>query len=316
AVAEAVGWERSDSGWHAPKLKAVDNQMRGIGIALGFKNIGYSFGYQENAWASIELRGTAEIEEAVVYAASSDVGQGTRTVICQMAAEALALPFEKVHLEAMDTAITGSAGSCSASRMTFMIGNAVRGAAAVALEKWRAEERPAKADYTYLAPKTTQIDPHTGSGDPNFAYGYVAIAAEVVVDPLTGECTYPKIACANDVGQAINPRLLEGQIEGGVIQALGWSTTEHFIERDSRPLSNTLSTYLIPTIEDIPQRLIPIIIENAEQNGPWGARGMAEMPFIAVAAAIHHALRNATGVWYNRFPFTVERVLRGLKGKE
>ncbi len=311
AVAEALGWERVNGGWRAPTTEPG----RGVGIALAFKNIGFSFGYQENAWAGVELRGAADIEEAIVYAASSDVGQGTRTVICQMAAEALALPFEKVHLEAMDTAITGSAGSCSASRMTFMIGNAVRGAAAAALEKWRGEERPAKAEYTYLAPKTTQIDPRTGYGDPNFAYGYVAIAAEVIVDPLTGECTYPKIACANDVGQAINPRLLEGQIEGGVIQALGWATTEHFIERDGYPLTSTLSTYLIPTIEDIPQRLIPIIIENAEQNGPWGARGMAEMPFIAVASAVHHALRNATGVWYNRFPFTVERVLRGLKGK-
>ncbi len=312
AVAEALGWERTSGGWRAPTTEPG----HGVGIALGFKNIGYSFGYQENAWAGIELRGHESIDEAIVYAASSDVGQGTRTVICQMAAEALSLPFDKVRLEAMDTAITGSAGSCSASRMTFMIGNAVRGAAVAALDKWRGEERPAKAEYTYLAPKTTQIDAQTGYGDPNFAYGYVAIAAEVAVDALTGECTYPMIACANDVGQAINPRLLEGQIEGGVIQALGWTTTEHFIERDGYPLSNTLSTYLIPTIEDIPQRLIPIIIENAEQNGPWGARGMAEMPFIAVAAAVHHALRNATGVWYNRFPFTVERVLRGLKGKE
>ncbi|HOU14376.1 MAG TPA: molybdopterin-dependent oxidoreductase [Anaerolineae bacterium] len=312
AVAETLGWERTPGGWQAPTTEPG----HGIGIALGFKNIGYSFGYQENAWAGVELRGDAEIEEAIVYAASSDVGQGTRTVICQMAAEALALPFEKVRLEAADTAITGSAGSCSASRMTFMIGNAVHGAAAAALEKWRAEERPAKAEYTYLAPKTTQIDAQTGSGDPNFAYGYVAIAAEVAVDALTGEYTYPMIACANDVGQAINPRLLEGQIEGGVVQALGWSTTEHFIERDGYPLTSTLSTYLIPTIEDIPQRLVPLIIENAAPHGPWGARGMAEMPFIAVAAAIHHALRNATGVWYNRFPFTVERVLRGVRGSE
>ncbi len=311
AAAEAAGWERVDGSWRAPATEAG----RGVGIALGFKNIGFSFGYQDNAWAGVELRGETDVEEAIVYAASSDVGQGTRTVICQMAAEALALPLEKVRLEAMDTAITGSAGSCSASRMTFMIGNAVRGAAAGALEKWRAEERPAKAEYTYLAPKTTQIDPQTGSGDPNFSYGYVAVAAEVTVDPLTGECAYPKIVCANDVGQAINPRLLEGQIEGGVIQALGWATTEHFIERDGHPLTSALSTYLIPTIEDIPQRLIPIIIENAEQNGPWGARGMAEMPFIPVAAAVHHALRNATGVWHNRFPFTVERVLRGLKGR-
>ncbi|HQK13592.1 MAG TPA: molybdopterin-dependent oxidoreductase [Anaerolineae bacterium] len=312
AAAKALGWEKTDAGWRAPTTEAG----HGVGIALGFKNIGYSFGYQENAWAAIELRGDTDIDEAIVYAASSDVGQGTRTVICQMAAEALSLPFDKVRLEAADTAITGSAGSCSASRMTFMIGNAVRGAAAAALEKWRdEEERPAKAEYTYLAPKTTQIDPYTGDGDPNFAYGYVAIAAEVIVDLRTGECTYPRIACANDVGQAINPRMLEGQIEGGVVQALGWATTENFVQRDGYPLTNTLSTYLIPTIEDIPQRVIPIIIENAAPNGPWGARGMGEMPFLAVAAAVHHALRNATGVWYNRFPFTVERVLRGLRGR-
>jgi len=312
AAAKALGWEKTDAGWRAPTTEAG----HGVGIALGFKNIGYSFGYQENAWAAIELRGDTDIDEAIVYAASSDVGQGTRTVICQMAAEALSLPFDKVRLEAADTAITGSAGSCSASRMTFMIGNAVRGAAAAALEKWRdEEERPAKAEYTYLAPKTTQIDPYTGDGDPNFAYGYVAIAAEVIVDLRTGECTYPRIACANDVGQAINPRMLEGQIEGGVVQALGWATTENFVQRDGYPLTNTLSTYLIPTIEDIPQRVIPIIIENAAPNGPWSARGMGEMPFLAVAAAVHHALRNATGVWYNRFPFTVERVLRGLRGR-
>lgn len=317
AAAEAIGWQRTANGWNAPKPASEPNAphlKRGTGIAVAFKNVGFSFGYQENAWAGIELRGTAEIEEAIVFAASSDVGQGTRTVICQMAAEALSLPIEKVTLEAMDTAITGSAGSCSASRMTFMIGNAVRGAAAAALEKWHAEERPAKATYTYLAPKTTQIDRETGYGTPNFSYGYVAIAAEVVVDTQTGTCTYPKIACANDVGQAINPRLLEGQIEGGVIQALGWATTEHFVERDGYPLSGTLSTYLIPTIEDIPQRVVPIIIENEEPNGPWGARGMAEMPFIAVASALQHALHEATGIWYNKFPFNVECVLRGLKG--
>jgi len=319
ATARAAGWERTEQGWTAPQPHPKPSDppylKRGTGIALAFKNIGFSFGYQENAWAAVELRGTSEIEEAIVFAASSDVGQGTRTVICQMAAEALEIPLDKVRLEAMDTAITGNSGSCSASRMTFMIGNAVRGAAQAALEKWRDEERPVKAEYTYLAPKTTQIDSETGYGHPNFAYGYVAIAAEVMVDTRSGECRYPRIVCANDVGKAINPRLLEGQIEGGVVQAFGWATTEHFIEREGQPLSKNLSTYLIPTVEDIPDRVIPIIIENAEPNGPWGARGMAEMPFIAVASAIHHALRNATGVWYNRFPFTVERVLRGLKGK-
>jgi CO/xanthine dehydrogenase Mo-binding subunit len=236
-------------------------------------------------------------------------------VIQQMAAEALDLPLEKVRLEDADTAITGSSGSSSASRMTFMLGNAIQGAADAALQKWRDEERPAKADYTYLAPKTTQIDTETGYGDPNFSYGYVAIGVDTVVDTETGEYRFPKIVCANDVGQAINPRLLEGQIEGGVVQALGWATTEHFVQKDGYPLSDDMGKYLVPTIADIPTEVEAILIENAEANGPWGARGMAEMPFIPVAAAVHHAMRYATGVWYHTFPFTVEQVLRGLKGK-
>jgi CO/xanthine dehydrogenase Mo-binding subunit len=338
AAAEAVGWEEpaaledepgGDGAQEAPAADAGEPRWgrelrregdpgylrRGLGIALAFKNIGFSFGYQENAWAAVELHGGAEIERVVAYAASADVGQGARTVIRQMFAEALEVPLEKIDLQPVDTAITASSGSVSASRMTFMIGNAIRGAAERVMAKWRNEDRPAKAEHTYLAPKTTQIDPETGYGHPNFAYGYAAIAAEVAVDVQTGVCTYPRVVCANDVGQAINPRLVEGQIEGGVVQALGWATTEHFIEHDGYPLTRTFATYLMPTIEDIPGRVHSIIIENAEGHGPWGARGMGEMPFIGVASALHHALRNAAGVWYNRFPFNPERILRGLHGK-
>jgi len=319
AAAQAIGWEQHDDLWRAPEIANRPNDppyiQRGVGLALGVKNVGFSFGYQENAWAGIELRGGAEIEAAVVYAASSDVGQGAHTVIRQMAAEALGVALDRVKLEPMDSKNTESSGSCSASRMTFMIGNAVRGAAEAALEEWRAEERPAKSEYTYLAPKTTQIHPETGYGDPNFSYGYVTIAVEIAVDTQTGQLHFPKLVCANDVGQAINPRLLTGQIEGGAVQGLGWATTEHFIEREGRPLTDRLSTYLIPTIDDIPDEVEAIIIENEEPHGPWGARGMAEMPFIPVAAAVHHALRDAAGVWYHKFPFTVERVLRGLKGE-
>ncbi len=316
AAAQAVGWRLTPEGWQAPHngTGEVSDIQHGTGIALAFKNVGFSFGYQENAWVGVELYGGAEIENVLAFAASSDVGQGTHTVIRQMFADALGVSIEKVQLQPVDTANSDSSGSSSASRMTFMIGNAVRGAVKIALEKWYSEERPAKAQYTYLAPETTQIDPETGYGHPNFSYGYVAIGAEVMVDTRTGECRYPKIVCANDVGQAINPRLLEGQIEGGVVQALGWATTEHYQERNGYPLSHSLSTYLIPTIEDIPERTQSIIIENPEPNGPWGARGMAEMPFIAVASAIHHALHEATAVWYNTFPFSAERVLRGLKG--
>ena len=320
AAAKAVGWQQTEQGWQAPACAPRPGDpptlKRGVGLALGVKNVGFSFGYQENAWAAIELRGGREIEAAVVYAASSDVGQGTRTVIRQMAAEALNLPLELVTLEPTDTGITESSGSCSASRMTFMIGNAIKGAAEAALQKWADEDRPARAEYTYLAPKTTPIDRETGYGDPNFSYGYVTVATQIAVDTLTGQLYFPKMACANDVGQAINPRLLTGQIEGGVIQGLGWATTEHFIEKDGYPLTKTLSTYLVPTIVDIPDELEAIVIENPEPHGPWGARGMGEMPLIPVAAAVQAALHHAVGLWYDAFPFTTERVLRGLKLKE
>ncbi len=319
AAAKALGWERTEKGWQAPTLKPrpqdPDFIKRGLGIAIGVKNVGFSFGYQDNAWAGVELRGAAEVEEAIVYVATAEVGQGTHTAIRQMAAEMLDLPVEQIRLEVSDTISSESSGSVSASRMTYMIGNAIRGAAEAALEKWADEERPAHGEFTYLAPQTTKIDRETGYGDPNFAYGYVAIAVEIAVDVELGEYSFPRIVCANDVGRAINPRLVEGQIEGGVVQALGWATTENFMQHNGQVLTNSLSLYLIPTIADIPGEVQSILIENEEPHGPWGARGMGEMPFIPVAAAVHHALRNATGIWYNRFPFTVEQVLRGLKGQ-
>ena len=337
AAAEAVGWQQETAtggtvGQKRPRSSVapwmleegsrsgagmgdLPHLRRGVGIAVAFKNIGYSFGYQDNAWAGVELHGAAEVERVVAYAASADVGQGARTVIRQMFAEALEVPIDRVELRPVDTSWTKSAGSVSASRMTYMIGNAIRGVAAAALQKWREEERPAKAEFTYLAPQTTQIDAETGYGHPNFAYGYAAIAMEVLVDLQTGSCTFPHVVCANDVGQAINPKLIEGQVEGGVVQALGWATTEHFVEVGGIPQTRTFSTYLMPTIEDIPDRIQTILIETPEPRGPWGARGMGEMPFIGVASALHNALRRATGVWYNAFPFNSERILSGLKGR-
>jgi len=259
------------------------------------------------------LRGQAQVDEAIVYAGSAEVGQGTHTVIQQMAAEALGLPLEKVRLEASDTASSpGSSGSVSASRMTFMVGNALRGAAQEALARWRAEERPAVAEYTYLAPKSTPFDPETGHGVPNLAYGYVAEAVEVQVDVETGQLHVLRVVCADDAGKAINPRLIQGQIEGGVAQALGWATCENFVSREGQVLTPNLSTYLIPTVQDIPGRTEGVIVEHPDPRGPWGARGVGEMPFIPLAPALAAALHDATGVWFDQLPLTPERVLRGL----
>lgn len=311
----SAGWQQTDQGWRMPQVRNTQYPVRhGIGIATAFKNVGFSFGYQENCWAKVELHGETEIEEAIVSIGSAEVGQGTHTVICQMAAEALNLPLGQVRLVASDTATSpGSSGSASSSRMTMMAGNAVRGAAEKALEKWLGEERPTVAEYTYLAPKTTQFDPETGHGTPNFSYGYVAEAVEVEVDTETGELRILRVVCADDVGKAVNPQQVVGQIEGGVIQAMGWATCEDFITKGGRVLTPNLSTYLIPTLGDIPMRVESIIVERANPVGPWGVRGMGEMPFIPLAPALVAAVHAATGVWFDELPLTPERVLKGLR---
>jgi CO/xanthine dehydrogenase Mo-binding subunit len=283
-----------------------------LGFACGFKNVGFSFGAPELCVARIELNGATEIERAVVYHSGADVGQGAHTVFVQMAAEGLGIPMERVRLVASDTAFTPNSGSASASRMTFMAGNAIKGAAEKALEKWKNEERPAEATFEYRPPATTPFDPQTGKSEPNFAYGYVAEAVETEVDTETGEVKLLNVICVDDVGQAINPALVKGQIEGAVVQAAGYALLENFVEKDGEVLTRYLSTYLIPTVLDVPDQVDSHILEFPDPIGPWGARGMGEMPYLPLVPAIMDAVHQATGVWFNTFPLIPERVLRGL----
>lgn len=306
-------WIRGESGWQKKTVEDPGKgRKRGIGYACGIKNIGFSTGYQENSWATVEIYGAEEIERVVVRHAAAEVGQGTHTAIVQMTAEAIGVPFELVEIISADTGETRDSGSVSASRMTFMAGNSVYGAAKQAMEKWEDEERPAIATYQYLAPKTTKLDPETGAGTPNFAYGYVAQAVNLQVDMETGQIYVDKIYSTHDVGKAINPDQLNGQIEGGVIQALGYVLTENFIQEGGYVKTDKLSTYLIPTVHDVPPLLVPVVMENPDPNGPYGALGVAEMPFIALAPAVTAAMYDATGVWFDDFPLTPERVLKGL----
>ena len=317
AAALQGGWTKGKHGWVKPsdtEAEVLDRGKlkRGVGFACGFKNVGFSFGAPERAFAEIELHGGAEIEKVVLHHAGADVGQGAHTVFAQMAAEAVGVPLENVQLDVSDTASTSDSGSASASRMTFMAGNAIRGAAEAALAKWRAEDRPAIARFEYKPPATTPFDSETGESYPNFAYGYVAQAVKVEVDVETGELTILDVVSANDVGKAINPQQVQGQIEGGVVQAAGYAVLENFKQEGGYVQTDQMSTYLIPTILDIPDRVQSVIMEIPDPIGPWGARGMAEMPFIPLAPAIVAAVHDAVGVWYDDFPLTPERILHGL----
>jgi len=316
-AAERAGWVETAQGWKRPDPKALGTPeaphlRRGIGFACSFKNVGFSFGAPEECWAEIELHGQTEIEEVVLHYAGADVGQGTHTVMAQMAAEAVGVPLEKVRLIVSDTAHTQNSGSASASRLTFMAGNAIRGAAAEALAKWAAEERPAVARHRYKPPATTPFDPKTGKSEPNFAYGYVAEAVTVEVDVETGQIRVLEVVCADDVGRAVNPQQVQGQIEGAVVQALGYAVLEDFQQEGGHVQTGQLSTYLIPTIVDIPERVESVILEYPDPRGPWGARGMGEMPYLPFAPAVVAAVHDALGIWFDDFPLTPERVLRGL----
>jgi len=310
--ARAFGWQKLEQEEQSSSSKAPPHLKRGVGFAAAFKNVGFSFGAPEQCMATVELHGGTEIEKVILHHAGAEVGQGAHTVFIQMVAEAAGVAVDKVKLVASDTAYTENSGSVSASRMTFMAGNSIKGATERALEKWDEEERPAIAAYQYRPPPTTPFDPQTGQCEPNFAYGYVAQAVEVEVDTETGRVRILNVISADDVGKAINPQQVEGQIEGAVVQAAGYALLENFIQRDGYVETQHLSTYLIPTVLDVPDNVQSLIIEYPDPIGPWGARGMAEMPFLPLAPAVIAAVHDATGVWFHEFPLIPERVLQGL----
>ena len=312
--AEEAGWTQDQDGWKKPELSPSEdpNVKRGLGFACGYKNIGFSYGAPENCGATIVLEGETEIEKAILYHAGAEVGQGSHTAFAQIAAEALDLPLEKLELHYSDTSNTLNAGSVSASRMTHMAGNSIIGAAKLALEKWKEGNRPAMGSFVYRPPATTPMDKTDGHCYPNFTYGYVAQAIFVDVNTVTGEVRLKDVISVDDVGRAINPTQVEGQIEGAVVQATGYTILENWKKRNTRPMTKEFSTYLIPTVLDIPDRTRSVILEYPDPMGPFGARGMGEMPYLPFAPAVVDAVYQATGVQFHIFPLTAERVLRGL----
>jgi CO/xanthine dehydrogenase Mo-binding subunit len=309
-----AGWKKTEDGWKRPEApKSKEDYIKsGWGLACGYKNVGFSFGAPENCGATIILEGNTEIEVAKLYHAGAEVGQGAHTVLAQMAADALGLPFSKIQTFYSDTATALNSGSVSASRMTYMAGNSIIGAAKIALEKWDEGNRPAMGSFVYRPEKTTPMDPVDGHCYPNFTYGYVAQAFLVDVDTRSGEVSIRKAISVDDVGKAINPQLVVGQIEGAVVQATGYTLLEDWKKKDARVKTDRFSTYLIPTVKDIPDEMISVVMEEADPTGPYGARGVGEMPYLPVAPGIIEAVYQATGVRFHHFPLTAENVLRGL----
>ena len=285
----------------------------GRGVACALKNVGFSMGFPERCEATVTLHGEDEIDTAHIAHAGADVGQGAHTAFRQMTAEAVGIDYDSVTGTFSDTATSGDSGSSSASRMTFMAGNSIQGATEEALKAWIDGDRPAEGHFRYVPPPTEYIDKDTGEGLAVIAYGYVAEAVDVAVDIETGHIRVGTVWCAIDVGRAINPQMVKGQVEGAIVQAHGYVLSERLRLVDGKIVNPTFSGYLVPGTKDVPDRIETILLEIPDPLGPWGARGMAEMPLIPYAPAVVAALHDATGVWFHEFPLTPDMVLAGLQ---
>ena len=324
-AALAAGWREEHGHWVRPEKPApADGKLYGIGVACAYKNVGYSMGFDDKSTALVELSldESGQVEKAVVRIAASEVGQGVHTALAQIAAETLGIGLERVDIALVDTAETPDAGSSSASRHVYMSGNAVMAACGLAREKWyaalRAEQGEVhiEARYTFRgrdARPTTPFDPETGECDPHISYGYATQIALVEVDAETGEVGLLKLYSAHDVGRAVNPQMIKGQVGGGVHMGEGYALMEEYIQQQGVVKTRKLSEYFIPTVLDMPREIVPIIVEVPDPTGPYGATGVGEMTTLPTAPAIISAIHDATGVWIEELPATAEKVLMGMK---
>ncbi|MBI4964668.1 MAG: xanthine dehydrogenase family protein [Desulfomonile tiedjei] len=316
-------------------------RRQGVGIASMFYGIGNT-GVQNPSTAQIELTLEGKIQ---LFTGAADVGQGSCTALAQIAAQELGIRPDEIRLVVADTLRTTSAGATSASRQTYISGNAVLDAAKKLKEVLlteaamilkadreklivqRSEIRSvAESEKTvsfkkiadrahrtgiplkwqgYFDPATTSLDPETGQGVPYATYAFATHCAKVEVDTLTGEVHVLRVVAAHDVGKAINPASVEGQIYSGVAMGIGFALMEEFVPGKTESMKD----YHIPSCADMPAT-VPIIIEDPEPTGPYGAKGVGEPALIPTAPAVANAIADALGVRIYDLPANLERVLK------
>ena len=327
-----------------PTVDSVQpNLVRAWGFASAYKNTGLGGGAPDKSGAEVELYDNGTFE---VRSSSAEMGQGLVTVMQTIVAEEMSVSPSQVHVLVMDTDLTPNGGPTTASRQTYVTGNASRYAAKtlrdaitstiaekydvkpehirfengivhanghsmtyaeVAKEMKGAGQQP-RALYEYEAPKTQPLG--TG-GDMHFAFSFGVQAAEVEVNKLTGEVRVLKIISANDVGMAVNPLGLQGQIEGGVMMGLGNALTEEFIMDNGNVVTDRLARYRVPGIMLTPE-ITSIVVEHPTSEGPYGAKGVGEICSIPTTPAITNAIYNAVGVRVDKLPVDQEMIAREI----
>jgi CO/xanthine dehydrogenase Mo-binding subunit len=279
---------------------------RGVGYGVSIKNVGFSEGYDDYSTARVRLSLVAGSPVAEVQTAAAEVGQGLVTVLEQIVRTEL--DVERVVVLPADTSI-GSAGSSSASRQTYVTGGAVRAACLQVRAILSERGYPAEATVTWRHRPTSTLHPETGQGDAHVQYAFAAHRAVVDVDTELGLVRVVEIATAQDVGKAMNPRAVEGQIQGGIAQGLGLAVMEEIVVSGGVVRNPSFTDYLIPTIADMPPVVLDIL-ELADPHAPYGLRGVGEPPTISSTAAVAAAIRDATGLPLTRVPVRPEHLIR------
>jgi CO/xanthine dehydrogenase Mo-binding subunit len=321
---------------------ALSGSRRGRRRGAGLACMWYGIGNTVIANPSTMRVGLRRNGRLFLYNGAVDIGQGSNTILPQICADAVGLPLALFDQVMGDTDLTADAGKSSASRQTFVSGNAARGAGEalrgkllarlgasvqaqlrvvgthlVALDRGtqkRLDLATLEADQNgdvavgegYFDPPTTPLD-RDGQGVPYATYGFAAQMAEVEVDLELGTVQVLKVHAAHDVGRAINPTQVEGQIHGGIAQGLGMALMEEYIAGKT----DNLHDYLVPTIGDVPP-IVVHIVEDPEPLGPFGAKGVGEPALIATAPAILNAIHHATGVRITHVPATPDRVRQAI----
>ena len=318
--------------------------VRAWGFAVAYKNTGLGGGAPDKAGAEIELLSDGRFE---VRSASAELGQGLPTVLQLIASEELGQGTDQVQVLLSDTDLTPDGGPTTASRQTYVTGNAVQYASKamrelltaelaerydVSPEKIEFKEGLAQIDhqeiqlstisqnlrndgiipkvsYTYWAPETKPLGQ---GGDMHVAFSFAAQAALVEINTITGEVKVPEVIVANDVGFAINPLGLKGQVEGGIIMGIGHALVEDFVLEEGMVITDRLAKYRVPSIYYTPE-ITSFIVEHPTADGPYGAKGIGEIVLIPTIPAITNAIYNAIGVRVDKLPVDQEQLITEIQ---
>ena len=292
----------------------IPTVRRGRGLSLVFHGSGFTGSGEKKLSGTIAMEALADGTFRILTA-STEIGQGTKTIFCQLAADALGVPLERVSLAPQDTSLVPDSGPTVASRTAMIVGRLVQEAAAEIKERLQRERPPLRVEKSYIQPDSIHWDEATYRGDAYPVYAWACTIADVDVDTTTGEVRVTDLVTAVDCGKALHPVMAEGQIEGGCLQAVGWATIEEIKMKDGGYQNDRLATYLIPTALDAP-RICTILVENPYSRGPFGAKGIGELPMDGPAPAVIAAIHDATGVWLDEVPATPEKVLAALNGAQ